>query len=391
MRREWAAADRGKAVRETAAAWRAAGLFDEPALAAVRALHPETGPRLGWVWRILIFIFVSIASWAFIIGLGIAIHPSNGAAAGVFLLGMGALLVVATELIMARFGFTDTGSEAATSLGSVLCLGIGFNLLLHPLYLGSQGEWRLAAGVFLVILAAAAWRWGYLIYTGGATVALVFLLATFPGGRLLMLATGLLLAAAVEAVGDRPALAPAHRSCMGAVQAVSLLGAYVAVNAWSVDHNLIEELGTHHFLQPTGSPGVPAWTATFLLPLAVIAWGAVSRRRLLLDCGGVLAALSCVTLRFYIHLAPLWVILSGSGAALIVASLAISRWLRTGPGGERSGFTTAPLYDDRRREALLPVVAALAMAPEARLIPERPEPFKGGGGKFGGGGAQTGF
>ena len=56
--------------------------------------------------------------------------------------------------------------------------------------------------------------------------------------------------------------------------------------------------------------------ATGALPLLVVCWGIAARRRSLLDLGlaGVLASL--MTLRFYVHLAPLWLVLvlGGSGA-----------------------------------------------------------------------------
>src|SRR5262249_13171781 len=66
-------------------------------------------------------------------------------------------------------------------------------------------------------------------------------------------------------------------------------------------------------------------------------WGLRSRRTLVLDTGLVLAALSLVTLRFYVHLAPLWILLAVPGWALVLLALGLHRWLRRGPGGGRRG------------------------------------------------------
>jgi len=117
-----------------------------------------------------------------------------------------------------------------------------------------------------------------------------------------------------------------------------------------------------------------------------LAWGLRSRRTFLIDTGIALTALSLVTLRHYVHLAPLWVVLTLSGAALVVLALAVERTLRRAPGGEVAGFTAEPLFaDERRMHALevVPVAAAFTAAPG------QPGEDKGlgGGGRFGGGGA----
>jgi hypothetical protein len=127
--------------------------------------------------------------------------------------------------------------------------------------------------------------------------------------------------------------------------------------------------------------------ATVVVPAAVLAWGARSRRTFLLDTGIVLLALSLVTLRHYVHIAPLWAMLILSGGALVGLALAIERALRRAPAGDIAGFTADPLFSDERRQHALqvvPVVAAFTAAPGAAA---QEKDFTGGGGKFGGGGA----
>ncbi len=161
---------------------------------------------------------------------------------------------------------------------------------------------------------------------------------------------------------------------------------------YSFEEHLLEGLGRFGAPQVALSPtlAVLSAIATAVMPLAVFAWGARSRRTFILDTGIVLLALSLVTLRHYVHFAPLWVILTLSGAALVVLALALERALRCAPGGEIAGFTADPLFaDERRAQALqlVPVVATFTAAPAAA----EDKGFAAGGGKFGGGGASVKF
>ncbi len=110
----------------------------------------------------------------------------------------------------------------------------------------------------------------------------------------------------------------------------------------------------------------------------------------MLDLGIAFAALSLVTLRYYVHLAPLWVILAAAGAVLLLAALWLNRTLRRSADGERAGFTARPLYAGL---GALPSVAAVAgFTPEARIAPGSDSAnFTGGGGVSGGGGAAGSF
>jgi uncharacterized membrane protein YgcG len=100
---------------------------------------------------------------------------------------------------------------------------------------------------------------------------------------------------------------------------------------------------------------------------------------------------SLVTLRHYVHLAPLWALLTASGALLMIAVFALRRYLDSGPDQERHGFTAEPLFEDLRRQRLLEAGAAvLSLSPEARPLHQEPG-FTGGGGEFGGGGSSSEF
>ena len=131
--------------------------------------------------------------------------------------------------------------------------------------------------------------------------------------------------------------------------------------------------------------------ATVLVPAIYLAIGLRSRRWVFLILGIATAAASLVTLRWYVHLAPLWVVLTLSGAALVAAVFALRRYLDSGPGQERYGYTAEPLFEDAGRRRMLEAGAAvLSLSPEARPVHEEPK-FSGGGGSFGGGGASSDF
>ncbi len=83
--------------------------------------------------------------------------------------------------------------------------------------------------------------------------------------------------------------------------------------------------------------------------------------------------------------APVWAVLSLSGAALVVLALAVERRLRRAPGSEIAGLTADPFFsDERRRRAIeiIPVAAAFTATPG-----QAAEDKGIGGGRFGGGGA----
>jgi hypothetical protein len=187
--------------------------------------------------------------------------------------------------------------------------------------------------------------------------------------------------------GDSAQLPPAHRRSCQAVAVVSLVFLYLAVNVGSWDLGLVEELAGHGHAWREPASGRPLFAlATALVPVLTLAWGVGAHRRLLIDLGLVGLPASIVTLRVYVHVAPLWVALLLGGASALGLALALRRYLDSGPGHERHGFTAEPLFADPERRGALEVAASVAsLSPAARPI-ERPG-FQGGGGRSGGGGA----
>lgn len=394
MKPAWRAADRAAELLAAARGWRAAGLIDQTAFTAIFTDHAPGGPQLGPIWRVLVFtcVVAGVSTATTIVFFGFGLREASDV--GILLLIFGIALAAVTDIVIERCSFRPTGAEAATSLLAVGYLCAAVFILVDDLHLHSREALRLTAPWCALVFALAAWRWGYRLYAGAAVFFVLLLAAQFPGARALWIVLAALIAAGASVARATRDLAPSHRAGVELARIVALAAIYAAVNYYSVDTGFLEESG-----RSAGAPRhragdfslLVAGLGSALFPLAILAWGLRARDRALIVAGIVAAALSLTTIRFYVHVAPLWVVLAAAGAALAVTSLLLERWLRSGDAAERYGFTAAPLYDEGRREQMLPVAAALALAPAARIVPERSPGVGSGGGTFGGGGADGTF
>lgn len=388
-----ARADRNASIRAAARGWKRAGAIDGAALAAIEAAYPDNRHRVGPVFRVLLFLFTLISingaigfAWA-LMG-----RDSAGVLAGLlFFFGI-ALVALTAGLIGQR---ARTGIEAATSLAGLGYL-IGFAGWFFFTQAGLKEEPALGAALLVgaFLLAGAALWWKYPLYAGAAMAALLGSLTVLHGGRWGWIVLPLLAAPFLVRGAESARLPPAHRASCQAALAVALAGLYAAVNLISYDRGWIEayDLGRR-----SGGPGGPRvlfilfTLATAIVPLVYLILGLRSRRSVFLLLGVASGIASLVTLRHYVHLAPLWALLTASGALLMIAVFALRRYLDSGPDQERHGFTAEPLFEDLRRQRLLEAGAAvLSLSPEARPLHQEPG-FTGGGGEFGGGGSSSEF
>jgi hypothetical protein len=386
-----ARADRAQAVRDAARSWQRAGEVDGTVVAAVDARHPDDRVRVGPVFRVLLFLFTLLAVGGFYSFIGLLADPRNSDGWAWLAVLAGLAMVAATEVQLGPLRRRQGGTEAATSF-----LAVGFLLgaialwLIEPLH-DVPGTVALLCLNAAGLLAAAAWRWGYPLYAGAAAAALLEALTPMPGARLLWIVLPLAIAPGLLKRAQSPGLPPAHRASLEAAAFVALAGLYAAVHLGSWEARLIEEIGGRKSFLDGDVVWWTAVAATALVPAALLAIGIRRRRYSLLLLGVITAAVSLVTLRYYVHLAPLWVILAASGALLVAVVLAVRRYLASAPDGERHGFTASPLFGDLGRQRVLEAGAAvLAFSPEARALDEPPK-FEGGGGEFGGGGATGSF
>ena len=386
MRPELARARRNRAVRDAALGWMRSGIIDEPAVAAIAARYPDDRISRSGVWRVLVFLFVSVIASA-AMGVAFAIlRPGDHAAAMLAIL-FGGALAVATEVEQGAFRFDGTGAEGATSWLAATSIIVGAVILFDQ----GPAEVRLVRGLLLsaAIWGAASWRWGFPIYALFSAVSLFFALSALGSAPR---ASWIAAAAAVPWVSSaarRRRLAPPHRTAWEIVTGTALAALYASLNLYSYDHGWIEAL------RPGSRPSIPAFpgarflaaAATAILPVLLLLLGLSRRRRLLVDLGLAFVALSLVTLRAYVHLGPLWAVLCASGAALVLIAAATERVLAR----ERAGWTAESLSGHEERDlAATAVGTVVALSPDARRVPATAE-FKPGGGSYGGGGASGEF
>jgi uncharacterized membrane protein YgcG len=389
MRPASSAWERGAEVHEAAEGWLRARAIDDAGGRAIRAAFPDPCVTPSAVWRLLTACVVAAVIFCSIEALALAFRPAN-AGYQVLLFLFAAVSLVAADLLEASPRFARRGGAGAASF-----LGIAFLLIGVTLFCLNTLRMRFDDGLDAVLVvsvlawAAACWRWGSPLFAALSALSLFLFLGRLGYGRALWVLAGWALASLAARRLDTASWAPSHRRSAAVLVVAGIAAAYAAVNVYSLDKHLVENLsrsGAWNFAPSMGIV-VQSALATALLPPAVLAWGLRSRRTFLIDTGIVLLTLSLVTLRQYVHIAPLWVMLILSGAALVILAFAVERALRRSPDGEIAGFTGDPLFSDGRRLHALQVVPVVATFTAAPGTAAQEQDFTGGGGKFGGGGA----
>lgn len=384
MRSAWADAERVAEVREAARDWKQAGAIDAETLAAIEAEFPQSRLELARAWKVLIFVLVSVA----VLGVQVGVFGFREMSSGRFFV-YAAILAGTTEALRGS-RLSGTGSDAATSFWSVVMLIVGFAVVLE----GGRAAITTTLAVAGLAWAVACWRWGFALYGAFAAVAGFLVLARFPTGRLGWAIVGAALCAISIGLAGRPRLAPSRRRALAGVFVVSALALYAAINLYSCDKRIVEVIGEWSETERMTGAALrvrPALViATAVIPVLFLVWGIRARRRLVLDTGAALAALSILTLEYYVRFGSL--VITAFGLALIGLALWLNRLLARAPGREIRGFTASPLLT-AESEALAPVAALAAASSAAPSVsPDRPETdFSAGGGKYGGGGATGSF
>jgi hypothetical protein len=393
MRPDSAAWERAAEVHEAARGWLGAGAIDPATERRIRGAFPDPCITPTVVWRVLTAVMLAAVILCTFGAVALAIgRTADGLP--VLLLLFGGACLIATDVMDASPRLARRGAAGATSL-----LGVGFLVLGFGLLLTNSFRLRLDDGIDAVLVAGAVigglscWRWGSPIFAALSAVSFFFYLGRLPQGRLLWLLAGLVVVGLAGRRLDTHSWAPSHRRAAAVLVVAGLAAVYAAVNVYSLDEHLLEDLGR------SGASGDPASrrllvlsaVATAVFPTAVLAWGARSRRTFVLDTGIVLLALSLITFRHYVHLGPLWVVLTLSGAVLVVLALAVERALRRAPDEGIAGFTADPLFSDERRQHALQIVPVAAVFTAAPGPTAQDKGFTGEGGRFGGGGADEKF
>jgi hypothetical protein len=379
VKKAWVEAERAAEVRDAARDWKQADAIDAVTLDAIEAEFPARRVELAKAWKVLIFVLVSVATIGIHAGIFLGARGSGSYFA------LAAILAAATE-VLRDSRFAGTGSDAATSFWAVNFLTIAVWILFEA---GRTGGITPTIAVVTIAWALACWRWGFGIYGAFAAIAAFLFLARYPSGRLAWGLAGAALCMISVVWTGRPRWTSSRRRALAGVFVVSALALYGAVNLYSFDHHAVEVLSDGWRSRgpwPVRSDARLAFAiATAVVPIVFLAWGLRARRRLVLDTGAILAALSILTLEYSVRFGS--VEITAFGLALIGLALWLNRRLRQAPGEEIRGFTASPLLS--ADSGTLSPAGALAAAAVLPVSPHRPDDteFSEGGGQYGGGGA----
>jgi hypothetical protein len=292
--------------------------------------------------------------------------------------------IVAAERLIAnsrlyRFGVEEALAMMAVALGS-----------LSVMLAAEASATALAVLAFAAVACIAVFARYGLVYAGAASLACAALMPFqlhFAEWIERTLAATVLLVAFVVARGHHLRHGDDYPGDESAVlQAAAWLGAYLVINV-QITLQLLVGLAR--------SPGERwfYWTTyllTWAMPAVGLWLGLREKDRQFIRANLVLAIVTIATNKAYLGwLRHSWdpMIL---GALLFGVALVIRRWLASGPGAQRSGFTASRILEGDRNVVTALGHASALWQPHAAAPPDRSEPGFGGG-RSGGGGATGSF
>jgi hypothetical protein len=177
------------------------------------------------------------------------------------------------------------------------------------------------------------------------------------------------------------------------VEAFLWLGIYLAINLKLSSLNMFPLWlgGTQAALEFPRPFYWATWVLTLCLPPIVLARGIRQKDRFVIAVGAIITLLTFVTNKPYLgwprHTWDPMLL----GILLTVVALVIRRWLASGPGGIRHGFTAARLSGVDKQWMNAGSTVAGLLSPQAPVPQRRGPEFRFGGGRSGGGGASGEF
>ncbi|MEQ1729656.1 MAG: hypothetical protein ABL982_14890 [Vicinamibacterales bacterium] len=372
--------------------WTRSGLLGREQGQALEASLQGDLKRTGLMLRLGLAVFTGIVLVA-AVGLSFMLTDLRSETAVAVLLAIfGVMSLLAADWVVTAFKAYRHGVEEMLAMAGVGLLAFSPVLLTSSLFSSSTESLGFAvAGA--VGCVASLWvyrRFGFLyapiVAMACAATIPMQLIASRPMER--VGAAVVLLAAFVVARSVRVDPLNERLSEERAIlQAAALVGVYLVLNVHLTPGGFIAYY--------SGEP-MPPWfrwgtyACTWLLPAAALWLGVRDRERWLIDAGLAMALATLVTNKSYLGWPrqPWDPMLLG----LFLAAVALGgrRWLASGPGGERAGFSPMRILES---DLLAIRVAGLASAviQPASAVPPAAQPESFGGGRSGGAGAGGSF
>lgn len=372
--------------------WTRSGLLDAAQGTRIESDLRVDVRRTGVVLRVSLALFTALAVGG-TVGLAFVVLDIDGEVAGAIATALAALAcMVGADLLASSYRLYRYGVEEMLAASAVVLASISAALLTAAVTSGLNGDGPLVAA--LAVGAAGGWavyrRFGYQYALSAAMACAAVVPFRFrldpPLERLL--AAGVLAWAFVAARAVRLR----HRDEFpgddaGVAQAAAFAGVYLVTN-------LYVTFGLTDSHTPAGvSPWFRwlTWLLTWTIPAFGLWLGTREKDRPLVDVSVVLLLITLVSNKAYLGWPrPPWdpMLL---GILLMVVAVSVRRWLLSGPGGERHGFTPARLLESDH-DALTVIGTVSVSVQPAGDGEAHPEPSTGfGGGRSGGAGAGGSF